>query len=70
MTSFEENHAFSQDESAQAAIENAAPEAYVEAAQASVTAPPADAADAPVPGAAFAALGLAPELVAAVTDLG
>nr|WP_245896499.1 DEAD/DEAH box helicase [Ottowia oryzae] len=33
-------------------------------------APPADAADAPVPGAAFAALGLAPELVAAVTDLG
>ena len=70
MTSFEENHAFSQDESAQAAIENAAPEAYAEAAQASVTAPPADAADAPVPGAAFAALGLAPELVAAVTDLG
>ena len=70
MASFEENHAFSQDESAQAAIENAAPEAYVEAAQASVTAPPADAADAPVPGAAFAALGLAPELVAAVTDLG
>ena len=67
MTSFEENHAFSQDESAQAAIENAAPEAYAEAAQASVTAPPADA---PVPGAAFAALGLAPELVAAVTDLG
>ena len=70
MTSFEENHAFSQDESAQAAIENAAPDAYAEAAQASVTAPPADAADAPVPGAAFAALGLAPELVAAVTDLG
>ena len=70
MTSFEENHAFSQEEPAQAAIENAAPEAYVEAAQASVTAPPADAADAPVPGAAFAALGLAPELVAAVTDLG
>ena len=70
MTSFEENHAFSQDESAQAAIENAAPEAYAEAAQASVTAPAADAADAPVPGAAFAALGLAPELVAAVTDLG
>ncbi|AVO35420.1 DEAD/DEAH box helicase [Ottowia oryzae] len=70
MTSFEENHAFSQDESAQAAIENAAPEAYAEAAQASVMAPPADAADAPVPGAAFAALGLAPELVAAVTDLG
>ena len=70
MASFEENHAFSQDESAQAAIENAAPEAYAEAAQASVTAPPADAADAPVPGAAFAALGLAPELVAAVTDLG
>ncbi len=70
MTSFEENHAFSQDESAQAAIENAAPEAYAEAAQASVTAPVADAADAPVPGAAFAALGLAPELVAAVTDLG
>ena len=70
MTSFEENHAFSQDEPAQAAIENAAPEAYADAAQASVTAPPADAADAPVPGAAFAALGLAPELVAAVTDLG
>ena len=66
MASFEENHALTQDQTAPEAIENAAELAVVMPAESAAAA----VADAPAPGAAFAALGLAPELVAAVTDLG
>ena len=70
MASFEENHALTQDEPAQAAIENAAEAVAVAAAAPAddVAAPAAD--NTAEPGAAFAALGLAPELVAAVRDMG
>ena len=75
MTYFEENRVLSEDEPAQAAIENAADTGFTVAAEPTIAAAPeaveaSAAAEATVPGAAFAALGLAPELVAAVTDLG
>ena len=66
MASFEENHVFAHDESAHEATENVADGSY--SVDAESAAPIA--AEAAAPGAAFTALGLAPELVAAVTDLG